>query len=983
MKSKMFIVLGFLFMTMFLFQKSVNAQTSPLPLQNITTTCIDSDSGIDYYVKGTTTEIGAYGSSSVTDTCTNYDYVNEHYCNGTKINRELLEYLCEYGCSDGACLRSPPVCYDSDPQNDLYVKGYVTIDNGLTKYYDVCATEEGCINGTCLTKLKQLYCDDYKIKYKIYECSNGCSNGACIQQNISCIGEGESLGPVIPNNTNFCCPGLKQIPAISPANCQPLLGTRGYCTKCGDGICKSPENLCNCPEDCQTKICPEIIDLSFNKKVYYPGDYLEMTVKIYDKNGNLIPNHPFNLYNFNTNTSATYYTDSNGVYKMTSFISSNITTNEIVTIGSELTFLASITKEGCNYISDRETIYINISKKCGDGYCEENEKELVCLTICELTDPDPSCKKGKYFCHVKCPIDCTPNCGNGVCDTIICQGLGCPIPENEYNCPQDCESRKNYCGDKSSDPSCICPEEYKKEIFEAPCEWESTKVCTYYRCMPQPKISLLISLYTDKMVYDINEIVNIQGDIEIVNIEGDTIEIVNIQGYLKGRNSSQLPKTLAVYVKKPSGITEPVMLNLKCEIKTKCPLCEPGGYCLPCENEEWCKYTGTFTKTNEIGEYTIYGKNENFTTTATSFRVYDKSILKKYLITEDIDGFRYKYADLLSSILLSPIPPHTYFAVYEKTGKEYAVIVTEVESREEMQKQLNMVLEKFSYTEEKFDGYYIYVLDNFYGSKAYVWSYRNFLVLIFSQPSEVVTPIGGVGAIKMEPRQSSPLTGMITGMPFAGPTTEEDKEVSKHCGSDSLYSECICSGDEVKESFIPPCTPGSMCDNITHYRCVPKEPKELIRAYLDKYPSDIRAIGAECEQEGGYCIYFEDSCKSGFEETNLECGTKSEKCCVKKAKKEDFIEIVFKLEDIRVKMDKFQRNANALADYYKLVGDEERARKFINVANMFARAKEMVDKIIAIIRENIENPEAIKDEVKSQINELRQYINSILDVMVS
>jgi len=24
-----------------------------------------------------------------------------------------------------------------------------------------------------------------------------------------------------------------------------------FCTLCGDGICKNPENLCNCPEDCQ------------------------------------------------------------------------------------------------------------------------------------------------------------------------------------------------------------------------------------------------------------------------------------------------------------------------------------------------------------------------------------------------------------------------------------------------------------------------------------------------------------------------------------------------------------------------------------------------------------------------------------------------------------------------------------------------------------------------------------------------------------
>ena len=47
-----------------------------------------------------------------------------------------------------------------------------------------------------------------------------------------CIGEGEERTSDI-----WCCPGLTLI-------------EQKYCTKCGDGICKFPENQENCPLDC-------------------------------------------------------------------------------------------------------------------------------------------------------------------------------------------------------------------------------------------------------------------------------------------------------------------------------------------------------------------------------------------------------------------------------------------------------------------------------------------------------------------------------------------------------------------------------------------------------------------------------------------------------------------------------------------------------------------------------------------------------------
>ncbi|MCX6709741.1 MAG: DNRLRE domain-containing protein [Candidatus Woesearchaeota archaeon] len=53
-------------------------------------------------------------------------------------------------------------------------------------------------------------------------------------------------------NSAGCCSGLTKIYALTTtAGCDTLIaGNPGYCTKCGDGICKSPENKCSCPSDC-------------------------------------------------------------------------------------------------------------------------------------------------------------------------------------------------------------------------------------------------------------------------------------------------------------------------------------------------------------------------------------------------------------------------------------------------------------------------------------------------------------------------------------------------------------------------------------------------------------------------------------------------------------------------------------------------------------------------------------------------------------
>jgi hypothetical protein len=68
-------------------------------------TCVDSDGGLNYYVKGTVTvctftEQGG-GCGAAIDSC-NGNILTEGYCKGTDLNS--LTYTCPYGCKDGACI---------------------------------------------------------------------------------------------------------------------------------------------------------------------------------------------------------------------------------------------------------------------------------------------------------------------------------------------------------------------------------------------------------------------------------------------------------------------------------------------------------------------------------------------------------------------------------------------------------------------------------------------------------------------------------------------------------------------------------------------------------------------------------------------------------------------------------------------------------------------------------------------------------------
>ncbi len=190
--------------------------------------CSDSDNGINFSVKGTTS---LSNGETKTDFCiveqgksitSKTNILREHYCSGSVI--AVKQTVCQYGCNNGTCLASPiPKCIDSDGGKDYTSSGYTTGSNYKTKQYrkakDRCSSP---------TELIEMYCDsNMYMKSIVYTCPYGCNTakGVCF----------ESPGITDDNETNTTQPPITQ-----PASVE--YSYEGYC---GDGIVSVEENCDN------------------------------------------------------------------------------------------------------------------------------------------------------------------------------------------------------------------------------------------------------------------------------------------------------------------------------------------------------------------------------------------------------------------------------------------------------------------------------------------------------------------------------------------------------------------------------------------------------------------------------------------------------------------------------------------------------------------------------------------------------------------
>jgi len=140
--------------------------------RHIWETCSDSDNGLTYEVRGTTT---SSNGTSLTDFCPTWrGGLTEYSCDAVN-NVVGRDYYCSSGCSNGACFSdTPTTCMDSDGGVNYNTQGRTVADfaNGShVEYNDYCCEQNG-------VDLCEYYCT---LPMRVhYACPNGCSNGACV-----------------------------------------------------------------------------------------------------------------------------------------------------------------------------------------------------------------------------------------------------------------------------------------------------------------------------------------------------------------------------------------------------------------------------------------------------------------------------------------------------------------------------------------------------------------------------------------------------------------------------------------------------------------------------------------------------------------------------------------------------------------------------------------------------------------------------------
>ncbi len=144
--------------------------------------CTDTDGGKDYFVRGELKTAATSGTTYHLDACWGAlnNLLSEGYCDANNQGQYESKVECEFGCSQGACLSKEPKCEDTDLADDSNVKGYATLDGGITKIYDHCSKDEGLVGND--KSLTQISCDSRnRLKTSFIDCAEACSDGACIK----------------------------------------------------------------------------------------------------------------------------------------------------------------------------------------------------------------------------------------------------------------------------------------------------------------------------------------------------------------------------------------------------------------------------------------------------------------------------------------------------------------------------------------------------------------------------------------------------------------------------------------------------------------------------------------------------------------------------------------------------------------------------------------------------------------------------------
>ncbi|MFH1916163.1 MAG: Ig-like domain-containing protein [Nanoarchaeota archaeon] len=116
-----------------------SARNCPKDCSQTTTTCKDSDGGIDYAKYGVA--VDTKNGISYPDTCIDNNKLTEYYCSGTAVQK--TQTTCANGCSNGACTAQPQITASplrintvttiSIDKNFPFMKGYVLVERGMAE----------------------------------------------------------------------------------------------------------------------------------------------------------------------------------------------------------------------------------------------------------------------------------------------------------------------------------------------------------------------------------------------------------------------------------------------------------------------------------------------------------------------------------------------------------------------------------------------------------------------------------------------------------------------------------------------------------------------------------------------------------------------------------------------------------------------------------------------------------------------------------
>lgn len=163
---------------------------------------------------------------------------SEGICYNNQTNDEQLVRNCINGCSNGACINQPICSINNDCGQDVLLNQFFCKSNNV---FDKQAVNS-CNNPGTLDS----FCSVVYLDVLSQTCSNGCSNGQCINQTSGC----QKNSDCGKTKTEYICDGenvkkIKTVPECNSGSCESEVTeefVRTCADGCSNGVCKDGNN---------------------------------------------------------------------------------------------------------------------------------------------------------------------------------------------------------------------------------------------------------------------------------------------------------------------------------------------------------------------------------------------------------------------------------------------------------------------------------------------------------------------------------------------------------------------------------------------------------------------------------------------------------------------------------------------------------------------------------------------------------------------